>query len=847
MMKAIYFSPTALIEARKPEPTPAQSYATYQSVDSSTPMSPALPWMPIALMVFFLLALRTAGVDVVFQSMRTFGSLGAGDPLLRAGSGDLYGTTVTGGDNASGTIFRITTNGLLSTVYSFSGGEDGNYPSGLIQAEDGNFYGTTREELGSKAGTVFRMTPDGVLTTLYSFTGLADGSDPNGVVQGSDGNLYGTTIGDGASGSGTIFRISTNGILNVLYSFSGQGDGGQPTSGLLPAVDGNLYGTTSVGGTMNFGTVFRITTNGALTTLHRFNGTNDGANPWAVLVQAGDGVLYGTTTKGGGGTSTNDYGTVFRITTEGVFTRLHAFTGGNGAQNPYGRLAQAGNGVFYGTTQAGGAGGYGAVFRISTNGAFTLYHSFNWTDGSGPFGGLVLADDGKLYGATVRGGAFGSGTVFRITPTGGFTLVQSLPAAYTGMTPASGLAAAADGWLYGTTPQGGASNRGTIFGIATDGAFTPLHSFAGGAADGESPGGELLRASDGNLYGATQSGGTSDAGTVFRITPEGVFTLLHSFNGGNEGAHLWSGLVQGRDGRLYGTTGDGGSKGNGTAFRVTLDGVLTTFYSFTTSVGGGPRARLSQGSDGAFYGTSSSGGTHGQGTVYRLTTNGVLTLLHSFSSDTNGYYPTTPLVQASDGVLYGTTDFGGAGGHGTVFRITTNGTFTTVHSFNGFDGDRPSAGLMQASDGNIYGTTYGNPFLSNPSNNGSVFRIDANGVFTTLYTFTGGGDGAQPSGLAQADDGNLYGTTYAGGILSAGTVFRILIAPPVIQPSLAQGGNFVFNFRTVVRKRYTVEQKPNVSTANWSVYTTLDGDGSLFRVIVPTDYYPEQYFRIRKP
>jgi uncharacterized repeat protein (TIGR03803 family) len=153
---------------------------------------------------------------------------------------------------------------------------------------------------------------------------------------------------------------------------------------------------------------------------------------------------------------------------------------------------------------------------------------------------------------------------------------------------------------------------------------------------------------------------------------------------------------------------------------------------------------------------------------------------------------------------------------------------------------------VQASDGNIYGTTYGNPFQSNPRSSGSVFRIDTNNVFTTLYTFAGGDDGAQPSGLAQADDGNLYGTTPNAGILSAGTVFRLVIAPPVIQPPLVQDGNFVFSFRTVVRQHYTIEQRLNLSAAIWSVYTTLDGDGSLSRLIVPANYYPEQYFRVRK-
>jgi uncharacterized repeat protein (TIGR03803 family) len=794
----------------------------------------------IVLPALFLVALHATAANEVFQSVRSFGQIGPGSPLLQGLDGYLYGTSASDGPNGAGTVFRLATNGTLSLLYAFTGGEDGGNPflSGLVQSADGNFYGIAGGELGSGAGTVFRLTTNGTLTTLHSFSGLDDGSDPVGLLQARDGNLYGETRADGIHRCGTIFRITTNGILTTLYSFAGQPNAGFPHGGLLEAGDGNLYGTTTYGGAADFGAIFRISAGGRFTPIYSFNGLNDGRNPWAALIQASDGNLYGTTVHGG--TGTNDFGTLYRITPDGTFSRLHVFTGGNGGANPYGRLVQAGNGNFYGTTFNGGPRNYGTVFRLATNGSFVVLHYFTYADGAGPLVGLVLAADGNLYGTTAFGGSAGNGTAYRITPNGAFSLLRSFPAGYTGVKPLVELATANDGSLYGVTSQGGSSNLGTIFGIGTDGAFTSLHSFSAGTDDGQTPS-SLVAASDGNLYGTTESGGTYDAGTVFRITPDGVFTLLHSFTAGNDGAHPWSGLVQARDGRLYGTTGDAGANGSGTAFRITLNGDLTAFSSFAANIGGGPRARLIQASDGAFYGTSTSGGTSGGGTVYRLTTNGVLTILRSFAQGPNGYYLTAPVLQASDGHLYGMTDFGGTAGLGTLFRLTRNGAFTLLHTFNGADGDRPSGGLVQANDGYLYGTTSGNPFMGRY---GSVFRIATNGQFTVLSSFTGGSDGGQPSGLVQAGDGNLYGTTYLGGVRLYGTVFRILIAPATFRPPLFSEGNCLFGFQTVIRRRYTVEQRPDLSSANWSIYTTVNGNGSLFQFVIPTDYYPEQYFRV---
>jgi uncharacterized repeat protein (TIGR03803 family) len=254
-------------------------------------------------------------------------------------------------------------------LYSFTNGNDGAFPqAGLVQASDGNLYGTASEGGTNNLGTVFRINATGVLTTLYSFTGR-DGDYPvAGLVQASDGNLYGTTQLGGTNylGSwGTVFRITTNGALTTLYSFTNGQDGAYPAAGLVQASDGNLYGTTQYGGTNNDGTVFRFTTNGVLTPLYSFTGGNDGDNPEAGLVQAGDGNLYGTTTYGGIKNGIFGYGTIFRITTSGTLTPLYPFTNAYDGNHPVAGLVQANDGNLYGTTAGGGTNGFGAVFELT--------------------------------------------------------------------------------------------------------------------------------------------------------------------------------------------------------------------------------------------------------------------------------------------------------------------------------------------------------------------------------------------------------------------------------------------------------------------------------------------------
>jgi len=345
-----------------------------------------------------------------------------------------------------------------------------------------------------------------------------------------------------------------------------------------------------------------------------------------------------------------------------------------------------------------------------------------------------------------------------------------------GRSPEATLVQGSDGNFYGMTALGGTHAKGTVFKIDSTGSLTTLHSFSGFPGDGAVPVAGLVQGTDGSFYGTTSSGGAFFQGTVFRMTSSGAVTVLHSFNSFlGEGAVPIAGLVQGSDGNFYGTTALGGAHFKGTVFKIEVGGSFTTLHSFSgsPSEGANPVAGLVQGSDNNFYGTTASGGAHFQGTVFRITPSGALTVMHSFSGHPGeGAVPFAALVQGSDGNFYGTTALGGAHSKGTVFKIDSAGSLTTLHSFSGSPGEgaNPVAGLVQGSDGSFYSTTA----LGGAHLRGTVFNIDATGSLTTLHSFSGSpGEGALPfAGLAQGTDGNLYGTTALGGAHGAGTVFK---------------------------------------------------------------------------
>jgi uncharacterized repeat protein (TIGR03803 family) len=441
-------------------------------------------------------------------------------------------------------------------------------------------------------------TVGGTITGLGSATGLVltnEGADATTVPAGASTFTMKTAVQYGAayaiavnatptnvscavtSGSGTMAAANvTNvqvacgaGTESVLHSFGASTDGASPSYGsLIQASDGNLYGTTENGGAHSDGTVFEITPGGVETVLYSFGSSaNDGANPYAGLIQASDGNLYGVTFDGG----TNSVGTVFKITTAGVETVLYSFGSvANDGANPYGRLIQGSDGNLYGTTERGGSG-YGTVFEITTGGAETVLHSFGSAgDGDFPYGGLIQGSDGNLYGTTELGGANSLGIVFKMTTAGTpYAIFHSFGAASDGSEPYGSLIQASDGNLYGTTAVGGANSLGTVFKLTTTGTETVLYSFGASGSDGTSPYGSVLQASDGNLYGLTQGGGTYSQGTVFQVTTAGVETVLHSFGSSAvDGAGPQDSLIQASNGALYGLTPLGGMSNLGVVFEI---------------------------------------------------------------------------------------------------------------------------------------------------------------------------------------------------------------------------------------------------------------------------------------
>jgi uncharacterized repeat protein (TIGR03803 family) len=567
----------------------------------------------------------------------------------------------------------------------------------------------------------------------------------------SDGGLYGLTLQGGASHAGSVFvlRRDPGGdwVATTVHSFTGT-DGRAPRGGVVQARDGQLYGTTSAGGQGERGTVFRMTQQGALTTLHSFTGP-DGAAPSAHLVQGPDDALYGTTSEGGA----NGLGTVFRITPGGDFTNLNSFAGVPGQMRPPLTLATDGN--FYGVAGNG-------VFRMTADGTMT---TIGFSPDVWPTTGLVQGSDGDLYGLGDIDPLGSLTGAFKMSTSGAYTLLhvfslQGEPGRGNGE-----LVQAPDGTFYGASSYGGTGpnyGEGTLFRMTPGGEVALLHDFSG--PDGSLPSGGLTLGPAGLLYGITSSGGAQGGGTVFEATSTGMVTTLHAFASSQGGLFAWGDLLRADDGNFYGTTygSPGPFAAPSNAYRMTPEGEVTTLHAFTGAQGAGtnPRAGLAQGTDGDFYGTTVWGGSAtNSGTVFKVSPSGEFTTLHVFNG---GGLPTAPLVQASDGSFYGTTLWGGRVNCGTVFKITAAGELTTLHEFTvyspefGLDGCLPYSGLVEATDGNLYGTTVGKG-TSEWLFRGTIYRITPDGQFQSVLFFR---EEYVAGGLVQGSDGRLYGTTY---------------------------------------------------------------------------------------
>ncbi len=351
-------------------------------------------------------------------------------------------------------------------------------------------------------------------SVLFSFGGKVDGGNPQSVlIMDGAGNLYGTTASGGGHAMGTVFELSPTGTETVLYAFRGGADGAAPTAGLVGDAAGNLYGTTSKGGSAGFGTVFEISNTGVETILHSFAGGTDGAFPTGSLARDGAGNLYGTTLDGG---IDND-GVVYELPVGAAETILHAFTGQKDGSFPEGGVIY-GAGKLYGTSSAGAKTPDGQVFGLGVNGTYGTLAKFDGADGELPFGGLLEDSAGNFYGTTEEGGTAGAGVVYKLTKAGKQTVLYAFSGGADGKTPDCTLVQNARGVVYGTTIDGGANGLGTVFAVTPNGTQTVLYSFAGGAGDGAYPQAGLLMDAQGNLYGTTNNGGPKGAGTVYKLT-----------------------------------------------------------------------------------------------------------------------------------------------------------------------------------------------------------------------------------------------------------------------------------------------------------------------------------------
>jgi uncharacterized repeat protein (TIGR03803 family) len=496
--------------------------------------------------------------------------------------------------------------------------------------------------------------------------------------------------------------------------------------------------------------------------LHNFQTPPKGANPHAGVIRDSAGNLYGTT-QGGGASGA---GVVFKLSPSGKETVLYSFSGGPDGSGPVADVIRDSAGNLYGTTQFGGTGA-GVVYQLDSAGHETVLYTFTGgADGCQPTAGVIRDSAGNLYGTTQFCGNGGAGVIYQLNSSGHETVLHTFTGGADGGGPIAGLIRDSAGNLFGTTSTGG-TGAGVVFQLDSTNHEKVLYTFTGGA-DGGRPYAGVIQDSAGNLYGTANSGG-SGAGVVFKLDKTHHQTVLYSFTGGPDGGLPYAGVIHDSAGNLYGTT-TFGAEGAGVVFKLDTTGHETVLYSFANGTdGGNPYGGVIRDSAGDLYGTT-AGGPFNAGGVFKLDTTGRETVLYSFPSGSDGENPFAGVVRDSASNLYGTTYYGGPSDRGIVFKVDATGHETVLYSFTGgADGGYPFAGVILDSTGNLYGTA-----SSGGIGAGVLFRLDTTGNETVLYSFTGGADGGKPqAGVIRDSAGNLYGTTYFGGTSGWGVVFKL--------------------------------------------------------------------------
>ena len=695
--------------------------------------------------------------DAAYEVVSSFDALrfrgGSGPSSLRqASDGTFYGTASSGGLFGRGVLFQMDVTGVVTTLHSFSE-EEGSQPFGLVRALNGRFYGLTATN-----PVVFTFIPGSAPTSVHTFSGAVT---PVDLFAANDGNVYGLTARGGNFDNGTIFVIDPSGSYRTFLSIPPSA-GGDMTS-LVRGIDGRFYITAQTAAAPEvLGTVFTIDDAGTVTTIHNFSEVDSGGP--IGLMQRSDGVVFGTVT--GGSDSI-----VYSIDSTANFREVHRFSLSDGETLEL-DLVEASDGNLYGVTS-------NSLFKIDSSDALTFLQT--WSDPS-PLLDLTLGTDERLYGPVNGGGPNGLDRIITIDLAGTRTTIYEFSVGGGDERP-NGVIQTRDGRFYGTAISSPLGGIGTVFAMDAAGTRTTLHTFFQNAPppvpvrDDGLPIGQLFEGADGSVYGTTYTlrkylGLPLPAGQIFRIGPDGTLALLASARG------LQAGVIQARDGRLYGvTTRDPPTQLDprqsvGRVFRVEAPGTFTTLHAF--AVNENPVGELVEIDDGSLYGATVGGTAPVSGTIFQVNpATGAFAIRHSF---TDGTTPAGRLIQGTDGLLYGITVNGGAFEVGTVFSLDAAGTLTTLHQFSGADGANPNAGVIQGFDGRLYGTTTSGGALGH----GTVFVMNVTGGLTTLHDFALV-DGASPvSGLIQANDGALYGAASAGGPKDGGVIFRVRLdtSPP---------------------------------------------------------------------
>lgn len=583
-------------------------------------------------------------------------------------------------------------------------------------------------------------------------------------------SVTGMTSGGGRKGYGVTYNYnSSNGKDSTLFSFGSSGGSvflGSPMGNVTQASNGKIYGMGTFGGAFNYGGIFCYNpATGNDSIVLSFYGAN-GLYPYGSLMQASDGLLYGMTSSGGSKGS----GVLFSFNPKAnKDSVLINFDGLNGI-SPYGSVIQASDGLLYAMAGGGSKNG-GVLFSFDPiTGKDSIRINFDSAHGRYPSNSLIQASDGLLYGVTEGGGAYNKGTLFSFDPFSGKDSIRVNFDSLVGISLSGPLLQASDGLLYGMAGGGGAYNKGTLFSFnPVNNKDTVLVNFNG--TNGAEPDNPLIQASDGLLYGIIFAGGSLGSGVLFSYNPKTAKeNVLLSLTGLNGAFPQGNGIMQASNGMIYGMTYQGGTVGSGVFFRfnpITLQD--TVLFNFTCSPSYLPLNNIIQASNGNLYGTTEWGGSSVDGTLFSYNSStGKDSVLINFNW-TNGSTPDGGLIQASDGLLYGLTSAGGSSSNGTLFSFNPfSNTENILVNFNGTNGYLPEGSLIQASDGWLYGMT----FAGGTTGWGTIFSYDPGaGIYYVLVNFNETNGGKPQGSLIQAANGLLYGVASYGGVSGRGMLF----------------------------------------------------------------------------